>query len=168
MNQCHKLGDVQDISISTRQCMLSEWVRFQWSALFFLEEKTAFWAVIVGNGVVLCCLRSTGLFLILTGLALLKQPPSVSSLPRADPLHLVQSWRPLPPWNKHSHIHALFMTLLPVRTAVNNIGRLTGSSERQRESNTIWLSIPHTHFTLSHVTSTALKCIGFMSSLTCA
>lgn len=61
------------------------------------RKKKAFGLVIVGDRRVLCCLRSTRLFLILTGLALLKHPSSVSSLPRADSLHLVQSWRPLSP-----------------------------------------------------------------------
>lgn len=140
---------------------------FPWSTLFFLEGKTAFWVVIAGDRGVLRCLRSTGLFLILTGLVLLKRPPFVSSLPRADPLHLVQSWRPLSPLKQTWSYPCLIHDAVTCSDSCEQHWQTDSSSERRRETNTIRLSIPYTHVTLSHVTSPALKCICFMSSLTC-
>lgn len=88
---------VWHIHIHSPTHFVLERLPFLWSTFFFLEEKNRILSADSWWYGVLRCLRSTGLFLILTGLALLKRPPSVSSLPRADPLHLVQSWRPLSP-----------------------------------------------------------------------
>lgn len=129
--------------------------------------------VIFSDGV-LCCFRSTGLYLILTGLALLKHPPPVSSLPRADPLCLVQSWRPLSPLKQ----------IWPYPCLIHDTVTCSDSCEqhwqpdrflRVAKGNQLYAAVhtSHTSLSLSHihtfpyVTLTALKCIGFMSSLTC-